>query len=483
MLALCLQVFHSLLVAFFLLYVVLEVWSIYKSKNTEKGNSTSMNARLAFLADEQLPAVSVLLPVYNEKYVVAKLIDAVCALQYPKEKLEILLLDDSTDETCQIAVTRIEYHSQRGIPIRRVQRETRMGDKAGNLNFGITHIKGNLVAIFDADCLPPTDFLIQAVPYFADEKTGFLQSGIQYSNRNASFLTQFQAMLAGHKEDVTKGLSREGLMASLTGSSCIWRRSCIESIGGISTDTITEDVDMGYKAQLDSWKYVFLPQVVSLAELPETMGAFRVQRHRWARGLIHNAFRHFQSMFATPMPVLSRLHAISLMFSSLLLASFYVLLLLCLPVALLTDSLGAFFHLSCAVFLFSAVVWAWCNTSGHGASRGAGNSSWKKLGNTLGYVVMFFPVALYYFVAAVQVFAGINGCFHRTPKGSGRKKISHPPVNSLLVFLEVFSLVYALASLGIGLNEGNYWVALFSALASSGFALVLYFTWLDTNAT
>ena len=481
MLLLCIQIFLLLLVSLFLLYVFFEVRSVRKAKPATGVTLATIEAVPASFSDESLPLVSVLLPVYNEKLVVTKLIDAVCALQYPAGKLEILLLDDSTDETCQIVAARIEHYRERGISIRHVRRETRIGYKAGNLNFGLSLAQGDFIAIFDADCLPPPDFLRKVMPCFAEENVGFLQTGVRYVNRNASFLTRFQAIEAEHKEDVTTGLSHDGFMASLTGSSCVWRRNCIDSIGGISAETITEDVDMGYRAQLDAWKYVFLPEVTSLAELPETMGAFRVQRQRWARGLLHNALRHVKGIFAAPMPLLSCLHAISLMFSSVLLASFYILLLLCFPAAFLTESLGLFFHICCTIFLLVAMAWAWCNTTGQGASGGEVAPLWKNIGKAFGYVVMFFPMSLYYFSAAVQVFAGIDDRFHRTPKGNGRKNVSHPPVNSLLLFFEIFSLAYALITLGISLKESNYWVALYSGLAVCGFALTLLLTWDDNR--
>lgn len=471
----------ALLVGLFALYVFLEVRSVRRSRPGNEVRLVSMDAAVAPPPDADMPAVSVLLPVYNEKFVVEKLLDAVCALQYPADKLEILVLDDSTDETRHIAAARIAQHSARGIAIRHVRREKCIGYKAGNLNFGLTLAKGDFIAIFDADCLPPPDFLRKAMPCFQDEKIGFLQTAIAYANRTAYFLTRFQATEAGHKEDITTGLSQEGFMASLTGSSCVWRRRCIDAIGGISAETITEDVDMGYKAQLHAWKYVFLRNVVSWAELPETMAAFRVQRQRWARGLIHNAVRHAGEMLATPMSLMSKLHAVALMFSSLLLACFYVLLLLCLPIALLTDSLGLFFHFCCAAFLCAAAIWAWCNTTGQGASGGESVSVWRQAGRTLGYVMMFFPLSLYYFSAMVQVFAGIRGEFHCTPKGCGRKKMRHPPVNAVLLSLEALSLCYALAGLTISLEEKNYWVSLYTGLAAGGFSMTLFFSWCDSR--
>jgi cellulose synthase/poly-beta-1,6-N-acetylglucosamine synthase-like glycosyltransferase/short-subunit dehydrogenase len=471
-----LQILLALIVGFFLLLVVLEERSIRASGRAKKARLEAADAARP-LPDERLPVVSVLLPVYNEKLVVEKLVDAVCSLDYPPNALEILLLDDSTDETRELAAACVAGHQAHGVPIHYARREKRIGYKAGNLNFGLTMAKGEFIAVFDADCLPPPDFLRKTMPFFEDAKVGFLQTGIDYANRSASFLTRFQAMEAGHKEDVTTGLARDGFMASLTGSSCVWRRQCIEAVGGISADTITEDVDMGYKAQLDAWKYVFLRDVVSLAELPESMGAFRVQRQRWARGLIHNALRHAQSMWATRMPLLSRLYAVSLMFSSLLPAAIYVLLLLCLPMAFMTDPPGLFFHLCCTLFLLTAGVWAWSSTAGQDRSTGAPSALRRRVCTAVGYILMFFPVSLYYFTAAVQIFAGIKGDFHRTPKGCGRGRVRHPSINTWLGCLEAVSLFYALIVLCVSLERANYWIFRYSMPATGGFAMALFFSW------
>lgn len=485
LMALFVQFLLALVVGCFAYYVLLEARSVQKARKSPALPCVPTSAPA--MSGEPWPSVSVLLPVYNEKLVVEKLIDAVCALDYPPDKLDILLLDDSSDETGALAAARIALHKAQGIPIRLARREQRIGYKAGNLNFGLSLTQGDFIAIFDADCLPPPDFLRQAMPCFQDERVGFLQTGIDYANRDASFLTRFQATEAGHKEHVTMGLSGDGFMASLTGSSCVWRRACIEAIGGISAETITEDVDMGYRAQLGTWKYVFLRNVVSLAELPESMAAFRVQRQRWARGLIHNAVRHTWEMFATPMTLMPRLHAISLMFSSLLLAAFYVLLLLSLFVALMTEHLGLFFHMCCTIFLIAAAVWAWGNTGGAppagdaSASAAAPVPLRRQAGRVLGYVMLFFPLSLYYFTAAVQVFTGIQGEFHPTPKGYGRRKVAHPPVNGWLVALESFSLVYAATALAVSVAEGNYWVCLFSGLAVGGFSMTLFFSWSDSR--
>lgn len=468
--AIVFQILLAALVGAFVCYVGLELRSLFKARGKQ--------VCPAMLSDATaLPAVSVLLPVYNEKLVVAKLIEAVTALDYPRERLEILVLDDSTDETSKIVAKNVDAAQARGINIRYVRRKDRIGYKAGNLNFGLGLAHGDFIAIFDADCLPPADFLRRVMPYFADEQVGFLQTGVAYANADKTFLTRFQAIEAGHKDEVTSGLASDGCMASLTGSSCVWRRSCIEVVGGISSETITEDVDLGYRAQLRDWKYVFAPQVVSLAEVPETIGAFRIQRHRWAYGLVHNAIRHVREMFAVPMPMTARMQAIALMFSSLLLASFYALIILALPAALLTPDLGAFFNYCCSVFLLAALVWAWGNTA-----KWTGKARLhKQLALAYGYIVMYFPLALYYFVAACQVFLRREAAFHRTPKGSGRKRVKLPAMNKKIIALELATFFYTSATLGLSLANSNYWVALYAFLATSGFAMTIFFTWSDNG--
>lgn len=477
MLVFLFQLVFSLLVLSFVFFVALEIRSLAKARQAKL-----KTPRFTAKVDESsaLPMVSVLLPIYNEKRVVAKIIHAACQLKYPREQLEILILDDSTDATKDIIAQNVAVYQEQGLPIRHLRREKRIGYKAGNLNFGLSHARGEFLAIFDADFLPDPHFLLQVMPSFEDSQVGFLQTGIDYANKHVSFLTLFQAVEAGHKEGVTQGLAQDGFMASLTGSSCVWRRSCIDDIGGISAETITEDVDMGYKAQLQDWKYVFLPEVVSWAELPESMASFRVQRQRWARGLVQNTLRHIYKALTMPMPLFSRLHALALMGSTFLLASFYLLVLLALPATFIFSDLGMFFNSMSTIFLLTAMSWAWSNMMVKGGGLDAPVMSLgKKIMVTYGYVVMFFPLSLYYFSAVVQTLAGSNGRFYRTPKGKGRNAAMHPPINTWLIGLELFSFCYAVMTMGFCLAEKNYWVLLFSTLAASGFALTLFFSFCD----
>lgn len=470
----------SCIVAFYVGYALLELRMVLLSRKCEKIRLTELDTVVLPPTDRsRLPLVSVLLPIYNESSVVERLIDAVCRLDYPPQKLEILVLNDSTDSTTVLATVSVARHAVRGLNIRLLARENRDGFKAGNLSYGFTVARGDFLAIFDADFIPPEDFLLKTIPCFADQDVGFMQTGIGYTNRDASFLTRFQAMEMGHQQFVTVGLNQGGFLGSLSGSSCVWRRACVESVGGWNPGTITEDTDIGYRAQFGRWKYVYLRDVVSLSELPETISAFRIQRDRWARGLIHNAFKHFKAMLVTHMSLMQRLHAISLMFSSLLLASFYVLILQTLPSALMTDELGTFFDVICTIFLVTAILWGGGNFLGSqkGAHLANKGPTWKNILHMVAYAAMFLPMSLYYFCASVQVLMGLQGSFNRTPKGGVAWKTETPVINTILATLELLTFIYAALSFAIAITMANCWIVLFNIIVCGGFAMVLYLSW------
>lgn len=434
--------------------------------------------------------VSVLLPVYNEAVVVERLIDSVAALRYPREHLEVLVLDDSTDHTTGLAASRVAHHAARGLNIRLIRRPDREGYKAGNLRHGIQQAAGDFLVIFDADFLPPDDFLLRTLPCFDDPEVGYLQTAIGYLNRDVSFLTRFQAMIMGHQQFVTQGLSELGGMVSLSGSACIWRRACVEQLGGWSAETITEDVDLGYRAQFGRWRYAYVPDVVCMSELPERLSEVRVQRDRWARGLVQNAFRHLPGLFRPGLTGAARLQAFSLMFSSVLLAFFSVMLVLALPLALQAGQLGWFFDVCSALFVLVLGVWFYNNGQGIRSTStttlaqpgtklepGQGRAAWQTM---VAYVLMFLPLSLYYFVAALQVAAGRQGGFNRTPKGA-HVSGARLPIDALLRRLERLALGYALLTLVFSALALNPWLIAYSLACCGGFGLVVWLEWQEQD--
>ncbi|MBN2332593.1 MAG: glycosyltransferase family 2 protein [Deltaproteobacteria bacterium] len=236
---------------------------------------------------QPLPPVTIQLPVYNEKYVVQRLIEASCSLDYPNELLEIQVLDDSTDETSDIIRQIVQHKKAAGIHIHHLQRQSRTGFKAGALAYGMGKAKGAFIAIFDADFIPPADFLTATIHQFSDPQVGMVQTRWDYVNRNYSLLTRIQALLLdGHFviEHAARFLS--GRFFNFNGTAGIWRREAIVDAGGWQHDTLTEDLDLSYRAQLRGWRFIFLNDVTVASELPVDINAFKTQQHRWAKGSV-----------------------------------------------------------------------------------------------------------------------------------------------------------------------------------------------------
>ena len=474
-----LQGVFALVVVYFAVYVLLELRVLLIARKVERRKLTALPAALENLDDTFRPLVTVLLPICNESSVVERLIDAACQLRYPAQALEILVLDDSNDVTSALASARVALHSGQGCNIRLIRREIRKGYKAGNLVNGIRLASGEFLAIFDADFLPPADFLLKTIPRFRDPQLGFLQTGIGYENRDKSFLTRFQAMEMGHQQYVTVGLSEDGDMASLSGSSCVWRKTCVDALGGWNASTVTEDVDLGYRAQFGNWKYAYLRDVVSMSILPETVSAFRVQRERWGRGLIHSAFKHAREMFHQPMPLMKRMHAISMMFSSVLLASIYVLVLLSLPLNYLVEFEGAGLHWFALGFFGLVAIWSLDNA--FGARKGAGLDDKptivRSLWHTYLYIAMFLPMAWYYFAGGIRALFGVYGDFQRTPKGNDEYRLRAPRISTYLMAGELLTFAYSLFAVTVAFLEKNYFLIPLNVTACVGFGMVLYWTW------
>jgi cellulose synthase/poly-beta-1,6-N-acetylglucosamine synthase-like glycosyltransferase len=250
------------------------------------------------------PVVTIQLPIYNEMYVVDRLVDAVCAIDYPKDRLEIQVLDDSTDETREIADLAVRRQAARGFDIKYLHRTDRTGYKAGALEAGLAVARGEFVAIFDADFVPPPDFLERTVPYFRDPQLAVVQARWGHLNQSYSLLTKVQAiMLDGHFVLEHGGRNRAGCFFNFNGTAGVWRRRAIADAGGWQHDTLTEDLDLSYRAQLKGWKFKFLPDLVTPAEVPVEMNAFKSQQHRWAKGSIQTCRKVLPYILLADLPL------------------------------------------------------------------------------------------------------------------------------------------------------------------------------------
>lgn len=256
------------------------------------------------------PMVTVQLPVHDEIYVIERLIDAACALDYPKDRLEIQILDDSTDETTALAEKRAALYRHRGVDVRVLHRERRSGFKAGALNRGLVEARGELIAIFDADFLPRSDFLRRVVPPFRDPEVGMVQTRWEHANLDYSWLTGVQAVfLDSHFLIEQQARARSGRFFNFNGTAGVWRRTAIESAGGWRADTLTEDLELSYRAQLAGWRFRFLSEVLSPAELPVDIHAFKSQQRRWAKGSIQTARKMLPRVWASALPWATKVEA------------------------------------------------------------------------------------------------------------------------------------------------------------------------------
>jgi cellulose synthase/poly-beta-1,6-N-acetylglucosamine synthase-like glycosyltransferase len=258
----------------------------------------------------KLPIVTVQLPIFNEMYVVDRLVDTVCELDYPRDLLEIQVLDDSTDETREIAELAVRRQAARGFDIKYLHRTDRTGFKAGALEEGLKVARGEFVAIFDADFVPSTDFLMRTIPYFHDERLALIQARWGHLNHDYSLLTRIQAvMLDGHFVLEHGARNRSGCFFNFNGTAGVWRREAIVDAGGWQHDTLTEDLDLSYRAQLRGWQFLFLPNLITPAELPVEMNGFKSQQHRWAKGSIQTCRKLLPLILMSDLPLKVKMEA------------------------------------------------------------------------------------------------------------------------------------------------------------------------------
>lgn len=366
----------------------------------------------------RLPRVTIQLPMYNERAVARRLIDATCRIDYPRDLLDIQVLDDSTDETVPIVREAVAFWRERGVDITHVRRPDRTGFKAGALEYGLGTAKGEFVLIFDADFVPPRDILRSTIHYFTDPRVGMVQARWEHLNRDQSLLTRTQAILLdGHFVVEHGARNRSGRFMSFNGTAGMWRRRCIEDAGGWQHDTLTEDLDLSYRAQMKGWKFVFLPDLVSPAELPPDMEAFKQQQYRWARGGAQTCRKLLPSILRSRLPARIKFEAFFHLTSCLVYPCIVLLTLLLYPVVYLKLH---FFEEGPGRYLFDAsiLLLATCSASTfYVCSQRALFRTWS---DSLKYLPLLMAVGIGISLnntrAVFMGFFGRAGEFVRTPK-------------------------------------------------------------------
>jgi cellulose synthase/poly-beta-1,6-N-acetylglucosamine synthase-like glycosyltransferase len=289
--------------AYFIVIAVLAVYGFHRSQLLYILWRTRKNAPVPKELFQEKPLVTIQLPMFNELYVAERLLDAVALIEYPRDRLEIQVLDDSIDETRELMKKKCEALRAKGLDVIYLHRTDRSGFKAGALEAGLAVAKGEFVAIFDADFIPPPTLLLEMIDHFTDERVGMVQARWEHINRDFSTLTKVQAILLdGHFLVEHAARNRSGRFFNFNGTAGIWRKSTIQDAGGWQHDTLTEDLDLSYRAQLKGWRFVYLPQIVAPAELPVEMNSFKTQQFRWAKGSIQTMRKLLPMIWRAKLP-------------------------------------------------------------------------------------------------------------------------------------------------------------------------------------
>ncbi len=370
---------------------------------------------------ENWPKVTIQLPIFNERYVIERLVDAVSQFDYPRELLDIQVLDDSTDETREVARACVERHAALGFPIVYIHRANREGFKAGALEHGLATALGEFVAIFDADFIPTSDFLRRTIPYFlapgSGENVGMVQARWTYLNSDYSLLTRVETILLdGHFVIEHGGRSRRGTFFNFNGTAGVWRRAAIAAAGGWQHDTLTEDTDLSYRAQLKGWRFLYLPDIECASELPVDMNGFKAQQARWAKGLIQTAKKILPLVLRSDAPFHVKSEAFFHLTANISYPLMVLLSTMLLPAMIVRFYQGWFQMLVIDLPLFLAST---CSISSFylAAQKELHPKSWLKTFLYMPFVMATgIGISVRNAQAVLEAFAGKKSEFARTPK-------------------------------------------------------------------
>jgi cellulose synthase/poly-beta-1,6-N-acetylglucosamine synthase-like glycosyltransferase len=430
---------------------------------------------------EELPRVTVQLPVFNEMYVVDRLIGSVAALDYPKDRLQIQVLDDSTDETRELTRARVEALRAEGFDAEWVHRVDRTGFKAGALERGLESASGEFILILDADFVPPPDLLRKAIDHFTDPKVGMVQARWGHINRNYSLLTRVQALfIDAHFVLEQTARSRSGRFFNFNGTSGIWRRACIEDAGGWEHDTLTEDLDLSYRAQLRGWRFVYRPDIETPAELPVEMNGFKSQQHRWAKGSVQTCMKLLPALWKSGLPFRVKIEGLAHFtsyFISLLLVCFCLLIQPSLaPVS--ERSMGWMLAVDLPIFILTSIPFVVYYVF---AQRELNPGRWvRELTMVPFMIAMGAGVSINNSRAVLEALFGVESAFVRTPKygidrpGQTWRRGRYSPLKSMLIVVEIAFAAYFVFLVLRSAFSGTFELVPFLAIFAAGF---IYVAW------
>ncbi len=367
------------------------------------------------------PSVTIQLPMYNELYVAERIIESAAEFEYPRDKFEIQVLDDSTDETKDVIAKKVAQILAQGVNIKHIHRVDRTGYKAGALDAAMDKVEGDFIAIFDADFVPEKDFLLKTMPYFQNDSIGVVQTRWGHLNKDYSILTELQAFgLNGHFAIEQGGRNSSGHYINFNGTAGIWRKKCIEEAGGWEHDTLTEDLDLSYRAQIKGWKFKYLENVISPAELPITMSALKNQQHRWMKGGAECFIKMWRRIIgAENVKFGDKVHALSHLFNSSVFLFILTLSILSVPVLHIKDSFSDlnYYIKFGSVFIISTLFlmyYYWL--SYRDKTNNTLGSMFRFFGRFVQFLIVSMGLSLSNTIAVIEGYLGIKSSFVRTPK-------------------------------------------------------------------
>ncbi|MAB47509.1 MAG: glycosyl transferase family 2 [Flavobacteriaceae bacterium] len=412
-------VIYTIAIVLIFMYALAQLNLLYNYLSSKKKRSTCEKFDLN--NPEEVPYVTIQLPVFNEMYVMERLLDNIALLDYPKDKLEIQVLDDSTDETVHSTKAHVDKLAATGLDIKHITRTNRVGFKAGALKEGLEIAKGEFIAIFDADFLPKPNWLKRTVPYFKNEEIGVVQTRWGHINRNYSLLTKIQAFaLDAHFTLEQVGRNSKGHFINFNGTAGVWRKACIIDAGNWEGDTLTEDLDLSYRAQLKNWKFKYLEDVETPAELPIVISAARSQQFRWNKGGAEN-FRKmlWRVIKSKNISAKTKVHGLLHLLNSSMFLSIFVVAILSIPMLYIKNEyahLRDYFYVM-SFFIMSTIIFFVCYWFMY---RNIYGSGFKKFFSYIGMFFTFFSIAmgfsLHNSIAVIEGHVGKKSEFIRTPK-------------------------------------------------------------------
>ncbi|MBP9704087.1 MAG: glycosyltransferase [Chitinophagales bacterium] len=438
------------------------------------------------IPESEYPVVTVQLPVFNELYVVERLIDSIASFNYPKDKLQIQVLDDSLDETVDLVAAKVLEWKNKGLDIQQIRRTDRTGFKAGALQEGLQYAKGEFICIFDADFIPYADFLQRTLPYFDDAKIGVVQTRWEHINKDYSILTKIQAFaLDLHFTIEQTGRSAAGYFINFNGTAGIWRKTTINDAGGWMSDTLTEDLDLSYRAQLKGWKFKYVESIASPAELPTDMNAVKSQQFRWNKGGAETAKKIGRTVLNSELPLKVKLNAIVHLFNTTNYIFIFFTGLLSVPLLFVKNIYIEFNYFKYAsIFLLGSFSIAFAYYISIRQAFETKQQTWKAFLTRFPiFLAITMGLSLHNAWAVLRGWTGHKSAFIRTPKfnimksndlWNNKKYISRKI--TAITYLEGLFCMYFITGIVMAFYYEDYGLLPFHILSAFGFGIIFYFS-------